>query len=364
MPAHLQKSAAPHGQACEVSAALHPSSTRRQLPNSIYVVTAAEAIKNYKENYARSWYKDGVDPDDPVGNHAFQRLRRSWFTPKIDPKFKLRSEDKFYAIGSCFARGLEHSLGKRNVVVESAAPEFARLQPITKEPTGRGFINKYNTFSILNELRWALDPEAEFPMESIAQLTATTCYDPHTNPTLELVDLKETLARRALLQTVTRRIANCRAVIITLGLVEVWRDIRADVFVNNTPIPALLKTQRDRYEFRLTSFAENWANLEAIHALLVRYAHPDVRIVVTVSPVPLTATFSTMDVVTANTYSKSLLRTVAQEWAAAHENVDYFPSYEIVQNSDRASVWQPDLTHVTKAGLRHIMDLFLQSYLS
>ena len=158
--------------------------------------------------------------------------------------------------------------------------------------------------------------------------------------------------------------ANCRAVIITLGLVEVWRDARANVFINNTPIQALLGAQPNRYEFHVTSFAENWSNLEAIHAVLSRYGHPDVRIVVTVSPVPLTATFSTTDVVTANTYSKSLLRAIAHEWAAAHENVDYFPSYEIVQNSDRASVWQPDLTHVKGPGLRHIIDLFLQSYLS
>jgi hypothetical protein len=75
------------------------------------------------------------------------------------------------------------------------------------------------------------------------------------------------------------------------------------------------------------------------------------------------ATFSTMDVVLANTYAKSLLRTVAQEWAAAHDNVDYFPSYEIVQNSDRAAVWEPDLRHVKGAGAQHIMDLFLRHYL-
>jgi len=364
MSTQLQTSAKYSDERSNVPTALNPTSDHRPLSSSTYVATAAEAIRNYRENPARSWYKDGADPNDPSGAYAFQRLRQTWFMPKIDPKFKLRSDDKFYAIGSCFARGLEHSLGKRNVIVESAAPEFASLQPITKERTGLGFINKYNTFSILNELRWALDPEAEFPVDSIAQLTATTWYDPHTNPTLELVDLEETLARRSLLQTVTRRIANCRAVIITLGLVEVWRDARANVFINNTPIQALLGAQPNRYEFHVTSFAENWSNLEAIHAVLSRYGHPDVRIVVTVSPVPLTATFSTTDVVTANTYSKSLLRAIAHEWAAAHENVDYFPSYEIVQNSDRASVWQPDLTHVKGPGLRHIMDLFLQSYLS
>ena len=330
---------------------------------SLYVASATEVSNNWRENYANQWHKDGADPDDTTGPYAFQRLRQTWFTPKIDPKFKLRRDDMFYAIGSCFARGLEYALQRRKMSVESAAPEFARLVSVKKEPTGLGFINKYNTFSILNELRWALDPAAVFPVESIVKVTEATWSDPHTNPTLELVSFEETLKRRALLQTVTKRIVNCRAVIVTLGLVEVWRDIEADVYLNNTPIPSLLETGPDRYELHLTTFAQNWANLQALHALLSRYGHPDLRIVVTVSPVPLHATFLKMDVVSATTYAKSLLRAVAQQWAAAHENVDYFPSYEIVQNSERAAIWESDRIHVRVAGLHHIMGLFLQSYL-
>ena len=180
----------------------------------------------------------------------------------------------------------------------------------------------------------------------------------HTQPPrLDFVGLEETLERRALIQAVTKRIQNCRAVILTLGLAEVWRDVKADVFVNCTPIPSLFKTQPGRYEFHLTNFAENRANLEAIYALLSQYGHPDFHIIVTVSPVPLMNTFSTMDIVVANTWAKSLLRAVAQEWADAHSNVDYFPSYEIVQNSDRAAAWERDLRHVKGAGAQHIMDV-------
>ncbi len=339
------------------------SSVSSQMSTSTYFATGSEALRNYEQNCANRWYKDEADANDPEGKYAFQRLRQTWFTPKIDPKFKLQRDDKFYAIGSCFARGLEFALRKRKFAVESAAPEFARLQPVNKALSGLGFTNKYNTFSILNELRWALDPDAVFPVESIAQVTETTWSDPHITPVLELSGFEETLERRALLQTVTKRITECRAVIITLGLAEVWRDVQADVYVNSTPIPSLFKTQPDRYEFHVTSFAENWTNLETIHALLSRYGHPDLRFVVTVSPVPLMATFSTMDVVVANTYSKSLLRTVAQEWAAAHDNVDYFPSYEIVLNSDRAAAWEADLRHVKGTGAQHIMGLFVQSYL-
>src|SRR6266576_1296552 len=285
-----------------------PPDNPAALTKSPYMAAAAEALQNYIRNTARTWYKDGVDPNDDVRQYAFQRPRETWFTPEVDPKFKLRREDKFYAIGSCFARGLESSLAGHKMAVESAAPGFAKLQPATKEESGLGFTNKYNTYSILNELRWALDPDVEFPRDSVVQLTNTTWYDPHTTPTLDFVGLEETLERRALIQAVTKRIQSCRAVIVTLGLAEVWRDVHADVFVNCTPIPSLVKTQPDRYEFHLTNFAENWAHLEAIYRLLFHRGHADFHIVVTVSPVPLMNTFSTMGLVVANAWPKSLLR--------------------------------------------------------
>jgi len=340
-----------------------PPDPRRFSNPAHYVATAAEAVNNYRENPAATWYKDNTDSNDPTGKYAFQRLRQTRFIPHVVPKFKLCRDDKFYAIGSCFARGIENALAAQNVIVESAAPEFAKLQPAKRETSGLGFLNKYNTYSILNELRWALDPSAEFPRDSIVQLTKTTWYDPHANPTLDFVGFEETLERRSLIQAVTKRITNCRAVIVTLGLAEVWRDVKADVFVNRTPIPSLFKTDPDRYEFYLTGFSENLANLEMIHSLLSRYGHPDVHVIVTVSPVPLMNTFSTMDIVVANSWAKSLLRAVSQEWASAHPNVDYFPSYEIVQNSDRGEMWEDDLRHVKGPGVQHIMDVFLRNYI-
>jgi hypothetical protein len=340
-----------------------PPDAGRCSERSPYRATAVEVIKTYRENAAAVWYKHSADPDDSTGKYAFQRLRRTFFTPHIVPKFKLRHDDTFYAIGSCFARGLENCLKSNGVAVESAAPEFSRLQPAKEGASGLGFTNKYNTYSMANELRWALDPQAKFPNESIVQLTETTWYDPHTNPTLSFVTLEETLARRASMQTVTKRITSCRAIVVTLGLAEVWRDVQTDVYLNCTPIPSLFKTEPNRYEFHLTTFSENWTNLEAIYELLAHYGHPDFHIIVTVSPVPLMNTFSSMDIVVANSWAKSLLRAVAQEWAMAHSNVDYFPSYEIVQNSDRSAVWESDLRHVRGPAVQQIMELFLRNYI-
>lgn len=329
---------------------------------ALMVVSAEDARQNFARNPASRWHQQGADPDDTGGSLAFQRLRQFPFTPQIHAKFEIRPGDKIYAIGSCFARGVEGALLGREMQVLSRAVEFDRF-PQNRNERQMGFVNKYNVFSIYNELNWALDPEAKFPEESIVSVGGDLVYDPHTNPSLQLAPFEQTLRRRAILQSVTARIRQCRIVIITLGLVEVWRDRIADVIINTTPLPEAFQHHPDRYEFRVSSYPETFETLEKIHALLTQQGHPDTQIVVTVSPVPLMATFSGEDVVLANTYSKSMLCAVAQEWTGRHANVHYFPSYEIVQNSERDLTWEEDLRHVRGPMVGHIMSLFLQHHL-
>ena len=324
-------------------------------------ITTEEAKRNFASPYSR-WHRKDALPSELKGTLACERLREPLFVPAISPGFKMQHEDKVFAIGSCFARGVELALIDQKMDVLSKTGEFDSFPAMNGE-LELGFTNKYNTFSIYNELRWALDPAAEFPRESLVDLGNGIFYDPHTNPALQLAGLEETIYRRELMQMVTRRISQCRVVIITLGLVEVWRDTVANVFINQL-IPGMHSAYPERYELHVTNFVENLSNLERIHGLLSQFGHQDVQIVVTVSPVPLQATFSGEDVVIANTYSKCLLRAVAQEWSAAHKNVHYFPSYEIVQNSDRKLTWEEDMRHVKGNVVRHIMNLFLRNYCS
>jgi len=75
--------------------------------------------------------------------------------------------------------------------------------------------------------------------------------------------------------------------------------------------------------------------------------HNELRVVLSVSPVPMAATHRPMDVIVANSYSKSLLRTVAENICTKYDWVDYYPSYESVMLSDRKLAWEADLIHVT-----------------
>ena len=79
---------------------------------------------------------------------------------------------------------------------------------------------------------------------------------------------------------------------------------------------------------------------------------------------PLERTFLAQDVVVTNNYSKSMLRAVAQEFAALHANVDYFPSYELVSFADPRNAWAWDHRHVNAALVAHIMSLFARHYVA
>ena len=92
---------------------------------------------------------------------------------------------------------------------------------------------------------------------------------------------------------------------------------------------------------------------------LLRSLRPELKVILTVSPVPLKATASTDHVLTATTYSKSVLRVAAHDIAASHENVGYFPSYEIITgNFNRGAYYADDLREVRPDGVGHVMRTF------
>ncbi|HEX7966537.1 MAG TPA: GSCFA domain-containing protein [Gammaproteobacteria bacterium] len=322
-----------------------------------------QATQSSGKEHSR-WSKAGIDFKDAAGPYACQRLRQPRFSAMVQPEFKIDRQDKLFAIGSCFARGIENALKGRGFQVVSAATDFDRFSTSTghSKVTALGFTNKYTTYSMLNELSWALDPAVKFPETSLVDLDAKRCIDPHINPTLEVVDRAGTLERRRLIQEVNARIRDCRVVFMTLGLVEVWYDKQAEVYLNTTPNKEMLQLNPGRYEFMVSNYLQNMDNMEQLHALLSRHGHPELQMVVTTSPVPLQATFSGQDIVVANTYSKSTLRAVAQDFASAHDNVQYFPSYEIVMNSERGMAWEDDLRHVQGGMTQHVMDLFMRNF--
>ena len=89
----------------------------------------------------------------------------------------------------------------------------------------------------------------------------------------------------------------------------------------------------------------------------------DFKMILTVSPVPLTATASGNHVLSSTVYSKSVLRAIAGYWAEK-DFVDYFPSYEIVINPRNHSTgFSDNLRSVRSETVDVVMRHFFASHL-
>jgi tetratricopeptide (TPR) repeat protein len=99
-----------------------------------------------------------------------------------------------------------------------------------------------------------------------------------------------------------------------------------------------------------------------MRALVRRHGHPDARMLLTVSPVPFKATFTGEDALAANCYSKSVQRAACEAFARAHDDVDYFASYEAVTLSDRSLAFEEDNIHVRRELVGQIMRDVIKAY--
>jgi hypothetical protein len=87
--------------------------------------------------------------------------------------------------------------------------------------------------------------------------------------------------------------------------------------------------------------------------------NPRMRFLLTVSPVPLTATAEKQHILAATTYSKSVLRAAAGFLAQTRQDVDYFPSYELIaQFPTHGKFYESNLRSVKKEGVDFVMAHF------
>jgi hypothetical protein len=71
------------------------------------------------------------------------------------------------------------------------------------------------------------------------------------------------------------------------------------------------------------------------------------------------ATAEKTHVLVSTIYSKSALRAACEEIVNEHQNVFYFPSYEIITGAfNRGRYFGPDCRSVTEEGVAHVMRLF------
>lgn len=242
-------------------------------------------------------------------------------------------ETQITAFGSCFAANISNWLSKRNFRVLNKEGDPKRAYVIA---CGEGMVN---SFVIRQQFEWAWEGKTFDQALWHGYKAEDYGYDPEV-------------------QAETKRIFDETEVfILTFGLSEVWYDEpTGNVFWRTIPKDVY---DPERHKFRISTVEENRENLEAIYQL-IRKHRPDAKVIFTLSPIPLIATFRDNSCLTSNAVSKSVLRVAIDETVRKfqHEGVlHYWPSYEIVTDVFRLP-YKPDRRHPYVITLDYIMTLF------
>ena len=210
------------------------------------------------------------------------------------------------AFGSCFAD---------NICTHLASIGFSTSKQenndIYVSSMGEGLVNVY---SIAQQFKWALN--GWLPPSNLWH-----GYDAEEYGLSEVIRLK------------TREVfLNTEVFILTFGLSEIWYDeITGGVFWRAVPMKHY---DAGRHKFRVCTFAETKESILDI-IQLIKQPVPQAKLVMTLSPIPLIATFRQVSCITANSVSKSLLRAALDEAlrelkAEIRQDVYYFPAFEII----------------------------------
>ncbi len=241
-------------------------------------------------------------------------------------------QTRITAFGSCFAENISNWLAARNYNILTR-DESSRAYVVT---CGEGMVN---SFVIRQQFEWAFEGRKFEESLWHGYQAEEFGYDEEVRrQTLDIF-------------------SDTDVFILTFGLSEVWYDEKTGgVFWRSIPMD---KYDPARHKFRVSTVEENKANILEIYRL-IRKHRPDARVIATLSPVPLIATFRPVSCISANSVSKSVLRVAIDE--AIREVGDegvlhYWPSYEIVTDVFR-SPFKADRRHLPRGVLDYIMMLF------
>lgn len=281
------------------------------------------------------------------------------------PKFPLTKRQTILTLGSCFAQHIGRALQRNAFQWKDAEPVPGPEQ--TKREYGYGLfsfrVGNVYTFRMLRQwLSWALVDET-LP-EEIWEKNGRF-FDPlrpNIEPegfskTSELVD-----ARLVTKSAMKRAFAEADIFVFTLGLTECWVNAKSDFEYAACPGTIAGHFNPQDHHFVNQNYTMISEDLDFVIRLL-KDINPDLKIILTVSPVPLTATASGQHVLVATTYSKSVLRAVAGDASQRWQHVDYFPSYEIVTApAYEGRFFAANKRSVLEEGVSFVMKHFFKSY--
>lgn len=292
---------------------------------------------------------------------------------RIDPVVrgqKLLPTDRVATMGSCFAQHLARHIVKLglNYFVAEQAPAGMSPQEVTARNFGT-FSARYGNVYTVAQANQLFDRAfgGFAPIECVWQRGDgfVDAFRPQIEPgplaTQDIV-LEN---REQHLGHVRQVFIKAQWLVFTLGLTEAWRS-KSDGAVYPIAPGTRAGGAFDPLRHEFVNFGIDDVRRD-LFAFIDKIAgvNPACRILLTVSPVPLIATYEPRHVWTSTVASKAILRIAAEEAERRYRHVTYFPSYEVITSPAAGGrYYEDDLREVTDLGVQHVMRLFEEHYVT
>ena len=287
------------------------------------------------------------------------------------PKFQIDPQDRIATAGSCFAQHIGRYLGRMGLCMIDLEPSPPGIAADIAEAHGYGLYSaRYGNIYTTRQLRRLVEEatgERTVLPEEICWERGGRWWDalrPNVEP--QGCESREEIVghRKHHIEKVSQLLNELDVFIFTLGLTEYWTSV--DEAIAYPIAPGIIAGSFDaqRHQFRQLSQGEVVQDFLAVMNSLRRWrSGRPLRVLLTVSPVPLAATYSGRHVMTATMGSKATLLSAALELAGADPLIEYFPSFEIVANPWFGNhTFAPDKRSVTPETIERVMQVWAGSF--
>ncbi len=283
------------------------------------------------------------------------------------PRFRIGPETQIATAGSCFAQHIGTHLKRRGYTVIDAEVPPRLLKGAAAQRFGYDLYSaRYgNIYTMRQLLQLVQAAWQEFsPADAIWEKDGR--YFDALRPSVEPEGLESRtevkMHRRRHMRRVRMALRKADVLVFTMGLTEAWTDRDTGTVYPTAPETIAGTFSPEKHVFRNFAVEDIVADFDLLHKIL-KTQNRDIRFLLTVSPVPLTATASGDHVLVATIRSKSILRAASAILREKYDDVDYFPSYEMIATPFLGgSLFETNMRSVSREGVEKVMAVFFAAH--
>ncbi|MEL7465000.1 MAG: GSCFA domain-containing protein [Pseudomonadota bacterium] len=300
-----------------------------------------------------------------------------WRSCRKDPEFRvsdlyqptvaLSGSERIAAAGSCFAQHLSRRLKGAGLPFVDTEPAPEDVDEATAARYGYGVYSaRYGNVYTPRQLDQLLsDAVARRIRRRSFWTKGDRVYDA-LRPGVEPNGLPSERAAQAMrvehLDRVAAIFRTAEVFVFTLGMTEAWVDRRSGTVFPTAP--GVFAGEYDPSRHGLANFSYKEVLRDTTSAIRrMRRLRPGLKVFLTVSPVPLTATAEPRHVLFSTISSKSRLRAAAEEIARNDPLTDYVPTYDLIAGAPFSDqFFEDNWRSVNQRGVDLAMGLFFGAH--